>query len=214
MSLRVEQIAVGGFDDNFSYLISADETNECLIVDPSGAFERVVERVDARGLSVEGVLITHTHFDHIDRMPDALARFPVPIYVHEMSVGRLRGETVGLAEGHVVPLNGHQIEVLATPGHADDALCFYLPPEITHDGRPALIAGDTLFVSRCGRTDLEHVGQLYGSLQRLKALPDETVIYPGHDYGPTPSATLAEEKQTNPFLAAPDLDTFAELRLT
>ncbi|NBD74190.1 MBL fold metallo-hydrolase, partial [Patescibacteria group bacterium] len=77
MALRVEQIAVGGFDDNFSYLISADETNECLIVDPSGAFERVVERVDAQGLSVEGVLITHTHFDHIDRMPDALARFPV-----------------------------------------------------------------------------------------------------------------------------------------
>lgn len=214
MSLRVEQIAVGGFDDNFSYLISSDKTNECLIVDPSGAFERVVERIETQELSVAGILITHTHFDHIDRMPDALARFPVPIYVHKMSVGRFRGETVGLGEGHVVPLNGHQIEVLATPGHADDALCYYLPPEITHDGVPALIAGDTLFISRCGRTDLEHVGQLYESLVRLKALPDETVIYPGHDYGTVPFATLGQEKQTNPFLAAPDLDTFAEQRLS
>lgn len=213
MALRVHQYAVGGFDANFAYLIVDASKRTALLVDPSGDLTELHETVAAQSLTIKGHLITHSHFDHVDALEVALATYPAPVYAHAATADRLTLPIEPLHDGDTLPLGSDPITVLHTPGHSPDAVCFFIPAESTTDDTPILISGDTLFVSKCGRTDHAHVEELYNSLQRLKQLPPETIIYPGHDYGDTPTATLAHELEHNAYLTAPDLATFSQRRL-
>lgn len=212
-TLSVIQIAVGGYDKNFSYIIFDCKTREALIADPSGDIERVFEKMNELELKFSGIVITHTHPDHIEKLGEALAHNPVPVYLHENGAKNITADNiVRIKEGDSVPLGEGSVSVLYTPGHTDNSICYYIPPKEAMNDTPAVVTGDTLFISRCGKTTPEHAPTLYESLQRLKKLPDETIIYSGHDYGETPAATMAHEKANNKYLTAPDYETFFERR--
>lgn len=213
-TLNVLQIPVNGFDDNVSYIVYDTETHDAFIVDPAGEIDRVFTEVEQASFNIVGVLITHSHPDHTEGLADTLHRFSVPIYIHENGVSKLSAEGVhGVPEGDILTLGGGGVEVLHTPGHIQDAVCYYIPTDQAVDEVPKLLTGDTLFVEGCGRTNERDVHTLYESLQRLQELPDETKVYPGHDYGPTPVSTIAHEREHNKYLLADDFDAFKRIRL-
>ena len=111
--------------------------------------------------------------------------------------------------GEKIKLEDIFVDVIDTPGHIDDAVCFYLKED------KALLTGDTVFVEGCGRADLEfsNVEDLFKSLQKIKKLPDDTKIFPGHDYGKKPWSTIKDEKKNNPYFKVKTLDDFIKLRL-
>jgi glyoxylase-like metal-dependent hydrolase (beta-lactamase superfamily II) len=115
------------------------------------------------------------------------------------------------ASGNAVRVGNLDITLLHTPGHTPGSQCIqFKNPDTGSDG---LITGDTLFVGTCGRCDLPYSNpeQLYNSLTQLKKLPESTVFYPGHDYGITPTNTIKNEKRTNPFLLANELEQFLQM---
>lgn len=215
MSLTVHQIAVGGYDANFAYLISDDKTKHALVVDPSGDLEAILAVADQAELDIVGILITHTHPDHIDQLAELLRLYAVPVYVQEVGTDTIisPGPIIALHDNDTVPLGPYSIKVIHTPGHIDDAVCFYIEETEARDGIPKLISGDTLFVEGCGRTNERRVKDLYESLQELKHLPEGTVVYPGHDYGSKPQSTIGHEKQHNQYMTAKNFTEFKDRRL-
>lgn len=215
MGLSVLQVAVGGFDDNFSYIVYDEATKNAAVVDPSGELELLLEAIDERDLDIVGVLITHTHHDHIEKLDELLRSYTVPVYVHEEGRHSVvsQGPIHSVHEGDTIELGESILRVLYTPGHIDDAVCYFIAAEHAEDGVPKLISGDTLFVEGCGRTNQNDVRALYDSLQQLKKLPDTTLVYPGHDYGSKPHSTLRWEMRHNKYLLAKDFKEFEKIRL-
>jgi len=212
MALKVTQIAVGGFDENFSYLVHDEESKQGFVIDPSGSFHLVEHAVEVLKLNMIGILLTHTHHDHFDALDVASASYRVQVFVHERGLGRISTpDAQPLKEGMSLPLGNYKIEVLHTPGHIEDAVCFYVAA--TDDKSPSLITGDTLFVDGCGRTNEDSVRQLFDSLQRIKQLPADTVIFPGHDYGSIPTAVLRDQLISNKYLNTDSFDEFKARRL-
>ncbi len=212
--LTVTQIPVGGLDDNFAYLIHDTESLQGFIVDPSGDAALIAAAINAASLTIVGILITHTDHDHIDALPEIHAQFPVPIYVHDRGAAAIAAAPLKLLhDGDALVLGNHTIRVIYTPGHTDDSICFYIESSQSNDQNPCLIAGDTLFVEGCGRTTATRVKDLYESLAELKALPTNTIIYPGHNYGPTPTSTIGHELIHNRFFLAKNFNEFRKERL-
>lgn len=201
--LRVVQIQLERVD-NFSYLIYCPATKDAVGIDPSVEPERMLDEVAQRGLKLIALLNTHGHQDHIAGNGKILDAADVPLAAHAADVP---DADIKLQEGSVINLGQGSIDVLHTPGHTPGGVVFS-----TGD---AIVTGDTLFVSRCGRADLpgSNVENLYSSLQRLKVLPPETQVFPGHDYGPQPNSTIAWELENNDFLRCADLDSFIRLRM-
>ena len=207
---------------NFAYLIGDRQTRDCVVVDPAYAAGDLVDALEADGMRLSGVLVTHHHPDHVGGsmmgfelkgLAELLDRVSVPVHVnaHEADwVSRVTGISLGEltahAHGDVVAVGDVGIELLHTPGHTPGSQCFLL------DGR--LVAGDTLFLEGCGRTDFPGGDPriLWQSLSRLAALPDETRVYPGHDYGQTPTSTIGWERSTNPYLLCKSEEEFVALR--
>jgi glyoxylase-like metal-dependent hydrolase (beta-lactamase superfamily II) len=211
MALQVEQIFVSGFDENFSYVVYSVDTQEAFIVDPSGNFELVLERIAALQLNVAGILLTHTHADHMDALNSAIKQFPVPIFVHDAGISVVGAEGVqSMIDADEIELGNDLITVVHTPGHSEDSVCFLFT---IGDEQPVLISGDTLFIDGCGKTDDQMVFDLYNSIQFLKRLPPETVVLPGHNYGPVATDTLTNQLLTNRFLHPNNFDTFCIERL-
>jgi glyoxylase-like metal-dependent hydrolase (beta-lactamase superfamily II) len=202
---------------NLVYLIGDRETKEAVAVDPAYAPSELVGLLEADGMSLVGVLATHYHADHIGGdlfghqiagIADLLEMEDVPVHVNENEIewiergtGLGRNNLVGHASGDVVQVGEIGIRLLHTPGHTPGSQCFLV------EGR--LVAGDTLFLRGCGRTDLpgSDPAAMYDSLlNRLARLPDETIVYPGHLYSPEGSASLGENKAKNPVLAPRSAD--------
>jgi glyoxylase-like metal-dependent hydrolase (beta-lactamase superfamily II) len=112
--------------------------------------------------------------------------------------------------GIEIELGNQVITVLHTPGHSEDSVCFSFTAV---DNQPVLISGDTLFIDGCGRTNDHMITDLYDSIQSLKQLPSETVVLPGHNYGPVPSDTLAHQLRSNRFLLPVTFAGFCAERL-
>lgn len=216
-TLSVQQFAVGGYDENLSYLISSTDSNEFLFVDPTGDVSDILHAVEHAEGSIVGYVLTHTHFDHYEKLAELLEIAPAPVYVHELGLPAIASvaspHLVSVKEGSEIDLSGRSIEVLYTPGHSEDSMCLYIPPERAADNTPLLITGDTLFVGGCGRTNEMWVEQLYLSLERLKDFPPQTRVYPGHDYGQSHTSTIGEELTRNPYLLADSFETFKARRL-
>lgn len=216
MALEITQFSVGGFDKNFSYLVHDPETKEAAYVDPTGDIELVLKFIATEKLSVTAVWLTHTHFDHIDRLADMIAHFDVPVHVAPGGVPQLHGQDITVAR--LMPdaelfLGANRVMVLHTPGHSEDSVCFCITADTSTTGAQLCITGDTLFVGGCGRTDEAGVNHLYQSLQYLKTLSPQTIIYPGHDYGSTPTSTINHELAHNKYLLAENFAVFKQLRL-
>jgi hydroxyacylglutathione hydrolase len=217
MSLSTQQFAVAGFDNNFAYLIYDAESLETVIVDPSGNLEQMYTYISTHALSVTAVYLTHTHHDHYDQLDAVLSKSgTLPIYVYESGIGEIGNyDTIlPLTDYQNLTLGNGKIQVLHTPGHSDDAVCFYVASEHATEGTAFVITGDTLFVGGCGRTSAHRVKDLYESLMQLRELPKETIVYPGHDYGETPHVSIEHEVATNKYYQVENFEAFKNIRLS
>jgi len=221
--LYFQQLPVGQMA-NLAYLIGSLESREAYLVDPAWSVDALLDRAEADGMKVVGALATHYHQDHvgghimgfdIEGVARLLERHPVPIHVNENEAdgtrkvtGASESDLVRHSSGDVLTLGDIRIRLLHTPGHTPGSQCFL----VEEKGRPScLVSGDTLFLGSCGRVDLPGADPeaMYRSLNEiLRALPDETLLYPGHLYSPEASGTMGEQKLTNPFLRVANLDQF------
>ena len=193
---------------NFAYLIGDRVTGECVVVDPAYDVAGLAAIAEGDGMTISGALVTHYHPDHcggemmgfhIEGVEALLETHDVPIHVQADELPWVMRVTnctepdlVGHAAGDIVTVGEIPIELIHTPGHTPGSQCFLV------DNR--LVSGDTLFLDGCGRTDLPggNPEDLYLSLtQRLSKVPDDAVLYPGHQYSPAPSASLGETRQHN-----------------
>jgi hydroxyacylglutathione hydrolase len=216
-AIYLKQLELGPMQ-NFVYLIGDPATRDCVVVDPAWEIDTIVDTAAADGFTIRGALVTHTHQDHVGgsleswgmpgRIPgveELLARVPAKIYVHKAEREFLPGlgsELQPVDNHDSLQLGRLSVSFMHTPGHTPGSQCFLV------DGR--LISGDTLFIGSCGRTDLpgSDPQEMYYSLtQRLGALPDETVLFPGHNYGGS-SSSIGREKRQNPFLRFASLGDF------
>jgi glyoxylase-like metal-dependent hydrolase (beta-lactamase superfamily II) len=208
---------------NFTYLIGDRRTGEAVVVDPAYGVAEIVERAAADGMRITGALVTHHHPDHvggsmmgmhIEGLSSLLDLVPVPVHAHRDEaplVARITGldesDIVAHDSGDRVEVGDVPIEFLHTPGHTPGSQCFLV------DGM--LVAGDTLFLEGCGRTDLpgSDPAAMYESIQKLASLPGSTVIYPGHRYSVPSMGTLDAVKEINMVFKPPTreawLATFA-----
>ena len=208
--LYFRQVSIGPMQ-NFVYLIGSLGTRECLIVDPAWDTGALLELAQKDDMQVVGALVTHYHPDHVGgamggfRVPGGVAELvaqqPARIHVNKLEADGLRRIT-GLSESDLVrhdagdklQLGDVSIELIHTPGHTPGSQCFLV--------RNRLVAGDTLFIDGCGSVDLpgSDPRQMEESLRTLAKLPDDVVLHPGHDYGNTRTATMGEQKRTNPYI--------------
>jgi glyoxylase-like metal-dependent hydrolase (beta-lactamase superfamily II) len=207
VTLQIEQIEVGLLQ-NFCEVIGCPETGEAALVDPAFEVDRLLRVARDRGWTVTTILLTHTHDDHVAGLDEAAAATGAVVRCHpaEVEVARSLAPRVEAAgDREWVHVGRGRIEALYTPGHTPGCICWHLPDS------PAVITGDVLFVGSCG--GVGYAGSdptaMVDSLQRiLGALPEETRIYPGHDYGKTPTSTLGWEYAHNPALLADTLERF------
>ncbi|HZC92697.1 MAG TPA: MBL fold metallo-hydrolase [Mycobacterium sp.] len=192
---------------NFAYLIGDRQTGDAVVVDPAYAAGDLLDALEADGMHLSGVLVTHHHPDHVGGsmmgfelkgLAELLERISVPVHVNSQEalfVSRITGIAMGdltpHEHGDKVSVGDIDIELLHTPGHTPGSQCFLL------DGR--LVAGDTLFLEGCGRTDFPggDSDEMFRSLQKLAQLPGDPTVFPGHWYSLEPSATLSEVKRSN-----------------
>ena len=216
-AMYLKQMELGPMQ-NFVYLVGDTATRQCVVVDPAWEIDTIVDTAAADGMTLVGALVTHTHQDHVGgsleswgmpgRIPgieELLARAPMKVYVHKAEREFLRGfgsDLVKVDNHDTLPVGRLTLTFLHTPGHTPGSQCFLV------DGR--VISGDTLFINSCGRTDLpgSDPQEMYYSLtQRLGALPEDTVLLPGHNYGGE-SSTIGRQKRENPFMQFPSLREF------
>ncbi len=204
---------------NFVYLVGDRETGEAMIIDPAYGVQELVEIAGIDGMKITGALATHYHPDHvggsmmgweIEGAAQLLAIDGVKAKLHVQreeawGVKRMTGlsdsDLIEHDGGDVVTIGAIEVSLLHTPGHTPGSQCFLV------DG--CLLAGDTLFLDGCGRTDLPggDSDALYESLtQRLGKLPDETVLYPGHMYSSDSHATMGQTRGSNYVYRLPTLE--------
>jgi glyoxylase-like metal-dependent hydrolase (beta-lactamase superfamily II) len=212
-AIYLKQMELGPMQ-NYVYLIGDPEARQCVVVDPAWEIDTIVETAQRDDMTIAGVLVTHTHQDHvggqlfgaeIPGVEDLLEKVKAKVYVHKAEREFLKGFGSDLQKvegGTEISVGRLTLTFIHTPGHTPGSQCFLV------DGR--LISGDTLFIGSCGRTDLPggDPEQLYTSLTlRLGKLPDETILFPGHNYGGSFS-TLGDEKRQNPFMRFTSLGDF------
>ncbi len=205
--MLVRSLTVGPLQEN-CWIVAAED-GRAFVVDPGEEADRIVQAVD--GLTVEAILLTHTHVDHVGAVaPLARATGAAPVYCPVLEADDLRKIVIpfpglGPYEGHepeellqggeTLALAGERVDVLFTPGHSRGHLSFSLPD------RGLLLSGDVLFQGSVGRTDLpggDHETLLRSIAQLLESLPADTRVLPGH----MGSTTLGDERAHNPFLQA------------
>ena len=199
---------VAGQMANFSYLIGDRVTKQAVLVDPCYAVGELLALAQKEGMQVEGALATHYHPDHVggdmfgqqlQGVRELLTRCPCKVHVQREEapwVKRITGcsdsDLALHASGDVVKVGEIPIQLIHTPGHTPGSQCFLV--------QNRLVAGDTLFLQGCGRTDFPggDARQLYLSLtQKLAQVPDSAILFPGHLYDPRPSASMGETRKSN-----------------
>ncbi|HEU5189657.1 MAG TPA: MBL fold metallo-hydrolase [Methylomirabilota bacterium] len=209
----IKQLELGPMQ-NFVYLIGDSLTRQCVVVDPAWEIDAIVDEAAADGMEITGALVTHTHQDHvgghlfghdIPGVAELLGKVKARVYVHKAEREFLRGlssDVTKVEGGDTIQVGRFPLTFIHTPGHTPGSQCFLV------DGR--LVSGDTLFIRSCGRTDLpgSDPKEMYTSLtQRLGALPDETVVLPGHNYGGS-HTTIGAEKRQNPMMRFASMTDF------
>ncbi len=195
------QIDAGG-DRNFAYLIADKKGGVAAIFDPPPDPARYEDLIKRDNLTVKYIVVTHGHSDHSWGLAPAKKRFGGKVVGH---VSILSGVDLKVDDGDTLKLGDLTLKFIYTPGHSDDHVCIVCENK--------LISGDTLFVGKVGGTDLgSGARKEWDSLQRLLDLPDDTEVWPGHNFGTDPTSTIGREKMTNPFLLQPTFEAFIDLK--
>jgi len=218
--LYLEQLLVGPMD-NFIYLVGSKSTREVAIIDPAWDIDALLTHIKEKDLKLTSVLVTHYHPDHIgggmgghsiEGIAELLEKDPVKIFVHKLEAEGVKKVTgvsdidLNIVEsGDHLTIGKNDIEFLHTPGHTPGSLCF----KVNNN----LVSGDTLFVQGCGRVDLpgSNSEDMFHSLQKLSALPNETILYPGHNYSAEPYESMERVKEINTYLRIEDLDMWKQI---
>ncbi|MBO5070758.1 MAG: MBL fold metallo-hydrolase [Roseburia sp.] len=206
--LRVEQYVVGPVQTN-CYFAMNDDTKETLVIDPGASAKKLAEILEKEELKPVAILLTHGHFDHAGGAAELAEHFGIPVYAEEHEKETLENPGLNLSgwEGREctyhadnflkdeqeIDLAGFHIRVLFTPGHTVGGCCYYFSYQ------NVLFSGDTLFAQSIGRTDFPKgsASQLIrGIKEKLMILPDETVVYAGHNE----NTTIGTERMYNPYL--------------
>ncbi len=221
-SLYLKQLQLGPMQ-NFVYLVGDTATRQAVVIDAAWDIDRIVDILAQDEMKLAAALVTHFHPDHLggDLMghriigaADLLERnLDLKVYLHKTEApyaNRVAGlsdsDIVAVESGDELKVGEVAIKFVHTPGHTPGSQCFLV------DG--CLVSGDTLFIGSCGRVDLpgSDPAQLYDSLvNKLKRLPDDTILYPGHDYADRPSSTIGEEKRHNTYMRFERLEDFLGL---
>jgi hydroxyacylglutathione hydrolase len=189
--MKIAQIPVGSML-NFSYIVYDEKNSIGAIIDPSWDLEKLLVFLEKKNITAKYIINTHTHFDHILGNDHISEITKAEIIQHERSTQKKERSVVDHENIRIGELN---LEVLYTPGHSEDSICLIV-------NRESIITGDTLFVGNCGRVDLpgSNPEKMYDSLSKVANLDDSLVVYPGHNYGSTPTSTILIEKKNNPML--------------
>ena len=204
--IRLSRMAV------FCYLIGDEKTRTCALIDPAFDTDRILAEARRLKYRVTHIINTHGHSDHTAGNQAIQAATGARLLIHEQDADRLgkllhstfsrilggRGSPRPdrrLRDDDIIRIGGTEINVIHTPGHSPGSICLYM------NGN--LFAGDTLFVGAVGRIDLPGGSRLQMRMSfrdKIFTLPEETIVWPGHDYGPVPSSTIGHEQKTNPFI--------------
>jgi sulfur dioxygenase len=190
----------------YTYLIASDETQEAILVDPVlEQVERDLKLLQELGLKLSYCLETHIHADHVTGTGKLRSLTHCQGIVPENAQVDCADREI--KDGEVIEIGEVRVKAIYTPGHTDSHTAFLVDDKI-------LLTGDSLFIRGCGRTDFQsgNPGTLYDSItQKLFTLPDDTLVYPGHDYRGQTVSTIKEEKVFNPRLAGQTRDGFIEI---
>jgi hydroxyacylglutathione hydrolase len=204
-----EILPVGPLQCNCS-VVGDETTHEAIVIDPGDDIEQILQLIRKHHLQVKQIVITHAHIDHVGGAMKLRAATGAPILLNQNDYALLKMLDVqaawlgmpapgkvdidqSLGQADTVNAGSLSAQVLHTPGHTEGSICLYFPAE------HKLIAGDTLFAGSIGRTDLpggSYEKILHSIHDRVLALPDETIVIPGHG----PLTTIGEERESNPFL--------------
>lgn len=186
----IRQLKLGAMD-NFSYLVGCEKTLQAVVIDPGANVKRILSEAERQKLKIAFIVNTHGHADHTAGCAELKRLTGARVIIHALEADAVPDADILWADESELKVGELTFNVLHTPGHTPGGICLYA------EGN--LFTGDTLFVGDSGRTDLPggHRPTLAASIRRLMQLPDATVVWPGHDYGPTKSSTLAWEKRHN-----------------
>lgn len=190
---------------NFAYILKSSE-RKAAVVDTSFGAQTLFENLKKESLELKYILSTHHHFDHVNQNEELASLTGAEIVAHANSSIK---RDVSVVEGQTLRIGEMVVSAVHTPGHTTDSVCYYTDNSV--------FTGDTLFVGECGRVDLPggSARDMYFSLfHKLCKLPDETVVYPGHDYGEKPTSTIGYEKKHNYVLKHRTLEEFLEFMAT
>jgi hydroxyacylglutathione hydrolase len=213
--LYFKQIEIGPMQ-NYVYLLGSMETRKAAVVDAAWEIDTILKIAKQDEMEITHAFVTHTHPDHvgggfagmeIDGVTELLEKCKAKVVVHKAEAEFIKGlsssDMIKTDNGDKVDVGGVEVQLMHTPGHTPGSQCFLV------DNR--VVSGDTLFIDACGRVDFPggNPEQMYYSLtQKLMALPDDMILFPGHNYAPLKHATMGEQKKTNPYLKFSSLKQF------
>jgi glyoxylase-like metal-dependent hydrolase (beta-lactamase superfamily II) len=206
-ALEIIQLEVGLLQ-NFCEVIGCPITGEAALVDPAFEVDRLLKAAREKSWTITTILLTHTHDDHVAGLDEAFAQTGAVVRCHPLEVEvaqRFASKVEPVADNEDVSIGQGRMRSIWAPGHTPGCVCWYGPES------EALITGDVLFVGGCGGVSYEgsDPAAMVDTLQRkLGSLPEHTRVYPGHDYGRTPTSTLMWEFANNPALLADTLASF------
>lgn len=202
--VKTDVLALGAYRTN-CYIVRAEGSESCAVIDPGSDAPRILACTARLGLKIDAILLTHGHFDHVGAVRPLVEQTGCSLWMHQSDDTQPSGresdffyplhgcdftEVQFCEEGQIIRAGGLEFTVLETPGHTWGSVCYLCGDD--------LFSGDTLFAGSCGRTDLPggDWATIHESLRRLKQLPGQIRVWPGHGGG----STMAEEAAHNPYL--------------